>query len=792
MSKRNSSRHLVAKMTLKEKAALCAGRDWWHIRGLRRLGVPEVRVADGPHGLRVQTDDVDPLGGINISLPATCFPPASALAASFDVDLVREVGKALGEECQAQEVNIVLGPAINIKRSPLGGRNFEYFSEDPCLVGHLAGAYIEGVQSQGVGTSLKHFAANNQEHQRMTISETIDERTLREIYLPGFETAVKQGHPWTVMSSYNLINSVYVGESHHLLTEVMRDEWGFDGLVVSDWGAVNDRVAGLLAGLDVEMPGPGDSTSALIAQAVKQGRVPVEVLDQAVERIIDVAQRAEAGRRQFEKDGRESGDGRAGDLYERHHQVAVKAATESAILLKNEGGTLPLANEQETVFIGEFAAVPRFEGGGSSHVNATRIVSAVEAAADLPGVSYQPGFPAQGDQANRAWHEEAVQAAAKAQVAVIFAGLPESYESEGYDRSHMRLPQCQDDLISAVVAVQPNTVVVLHNGSVVEMPWAGDVRAILEMYLGGQGVGQASVDLLFGRVNPSGKLPETAPLKLADNPSYLNFPGDDVVEYREGVFVGYRYYDTKSMEVQFPFGHGLSFTQFAYSQPRLNAERFDSSGPLVVEVDVTNIGAVAGKEVVQLYVAPPSATRVPRPIHELKGFVKVDLKPGATVTARFELGVRAFSYWDVNTHDWARDEGDYVIEVGSSSRDIRGRATVAVPASPRPKLVVDANTRVEQLLAEPATRGLLTQAMKMMGMQESGEGPDFNPEMAEAGLAESPLRQLRSFNGFSDADLNALIGFFNARIGNTKGAASIAAHAKIIPALVRVARRGGK
>ena len=540
-------KQLIAQMTLEEKAGLCSGLDFWHTKPVERLGVPSVMVSDGPHGLRKQAGDADHLG-LNDSIRAVCFPAACATTSSFDVALVNKMGETLGDECQAENLSVLLGPAVNIKRSPLCGRNFEYMSEDPYLAGKMAASYIRGVQSKGVGTSIKHFAANNQEYNRMSCSSEVDERTLREIYLPPFEEAVKAAQPKTVMCSYNKINGVYSADNEWLLTKVLREEWGFEGYVMTDWGAISDRVQGIRAGLELEMPASGGANDAKIVAAVRDGSLDEALLDRAVERILNVVFDYMDNRRPdavFDRDA--------------DHQKAVEVEKECAVLLQNNG-VLPLAAGARVAYIGGFAAAPRYQGGGSSHINSSRVTSALDAAkAKNRAVTYVPGFPTDKDEADAAGLAAAVEAAKTADVAVIFAGLPDVFESEGYDRTSMAMPACQNALIAAVAAAQPNTVVVLHNGSPVECPWAEDVAAILELYLGGQGVGEACDALLWGEANPCGRLAETFPLRLEDTPCYLDFPGDGkTVKYSEGVYVGYRYYEAKKLPVRWACGHGLS------------------------------------------------------------------------------------------------------------------------------------------------------------------------------------------------------------------------------------------
>ncbi|HJD48327.1 MAG TPA: glycoside hydrolase family 3 C-terminal domain-containing protein [Candidatus Mediterraneibacter norfolkensis] len=739
-------KELVSQMTLEEKAGMCSGLDFWHLKSVDRLGIPSVMVSDGPHGLRKQDDKADHLG-INESIKAVCFPPAVLSACSFDRDLLRELGDTVGKEAQATDVSVVLGPAVNIKRSPLCGRNFEYYSEDPYLAGESAAAFIDGVQSHHVGTSIKHFAANNQELNRMSCSSEVDERTLREIYLPAFETAVKKSQPYTVMCSYNKINGTYASENPWLLTEVLRDEWGFEGYVMSDWGAVNERVPGLKAGLDLEMPASGGMTDREIVAAVQDGSLDESVLDQAVERILRIT---------FTwLDNRE----KQNLTLEADHETARRIAEESMVLLKNEN-VLPLSSSENVVFIGGFAKKPRYQGGGSSHINSFRVDNALEAVKGIAEVSYAEGFSSSKDFYDEKLAAEAVEAAKNADKAVIFAGLPDSFESEGYDRSHMRLPECQDRLIREIAEVQPNTIVVLHNGSPVEMPWKDDVKGLLEAYLGGQAGGSAVVNILYGKVNPSGKLAETLSLKLSDNPSYLNFAEKEKVNYSEGVFVGYRYYDAKEMEVAFPFGHGLSYTTFKYSNLKLDRTEMTDQDTLTVSVDVTNTGDRAGKEVVQLYVSDLTGT-VRRPVKELKGYEKVSLEPGETKTVTMTLDKRSFAWYNTDLHDWYASSGDYEILIGASSRDIRLKKIVHLVSTRLLPLHLTLNTPLGELIADDRTKEFGLFLKKKMDEffspvssavnlsdDESGEDP-----MGDAIVAATPVRNVVSFGLISKEDL---------------------------------------
>ena len=731
---------LVSQMTLEEKCSLLSGSDFWHTQPIERLGIPAVMVSDGPHGLRKQDQGSDHMG-MNESIKAVCMPAACATAASFDRALIGRMGEAIGDSCQHEELSVVLGPAVNIKRSPLCGRNFEYFSEDPYLAGEISAAFINGVQSRNVGTSIKHFAANNQEHRRMSSSSNVDERTLREIYFPAFEISVKKAQPWTVMCSYNRINGVYASEDPWLLTQVLRDEWGFEGYVMSDWGAVSTRAAGVKAGLDLEMPSSGGVNDKKVMQAVLTGRLDEKYVDLACERILNI------NYRYLENAKPETPWDKEAD-----HQLAAKIATECMVLLKNEEDLLPLSREDDVAFIGEFAVKPRFQGGGSSHINCFKTTSAVEAAEGMK-VTYAQGYSVAKDEATEEMIAEAVEKARNAKVAVVFAGLPDSYESEGYDREHMHMPACQNAVIEAVAAANPNTVVVLHNGSPVEMPWLPKVKAVLEAYLGGQAVGAATVQVLYGDVNPSGHLAETFPIKLSDNPSYLFYGGEkNDTDYREGIFVGYRYYDRKEMAVQFPFGHGLSYTKFDYTDLWLSASEIDDTDTVTATVTVKNVGSRTGKTVVQLYVSDVVSHAI-RPVRELKGFEKVELRPGETKQVTFQLDKRAFAYWNQEIHDWHVESGEFKIEVGQSSRDIclsesiHVNSTVALPK----KYTMD--SIVLDIMEDPdAVEALapLMSAIKSTLIPDDGSSAAneaITDDMSMAMLKYMPLRGILSFGG---------------------------------------------
>lgn len=657
-------REIVSQLTLREKAGLCSGRSFWHTKEVKRTGIPSMMVSDGPHGLRKQASKSDRLG-VNKSIVATCFPTGVGIASSFDRNLAKRLGEALGDEAAAEELGVVLGPAINIKRSPLCGRNFEYLSEDPYLAGELSAEYVNGVQSKGVGVSVKHFAVNNQERFRMTISSEVDERTLREIYFPAFEKTVKKAKPWTIMCAYNKINGEYCSENKWVLSDVLRKEWGFSGFVVSDWGAVNDRVKGVAAGLELEMPGSGGRNDRKIVEAVESGRLDEKILDKACERVLRVVYDS------IEK----RVDGPPYDR-EKEHKLARTIAQETMVLLKNEGNVLPLAKDKKYGFIGAFAKEPRYQGGGSSHINSYKVVGAWDAAEDIDK-EYARGYK-DGSTEDAGMIEEAIEVAKKVDIAIVFAGLPESYESEGFDRKHMDMPKSHVSLIEAVCKVNPNTIVVLHNGSPVAMPWIKNVKAVLEVYLGGEAVGEATYDILFGDVNPSGKLAETFPLALADVAVSAYFPGyTKTVEHREGLYVGYRYFDKKNKEVLFPFGYGLSYTSFEYSDIKLGAENLKAPYEMTVKFKVKNTGSRAGKEACQLYVKDVAST-VYRPERELKGFEKVSLQPGEEKEVEIVLDKRSFAFYNIISKNWEIESGVFEILVGSSSRDIRLKALINV------------------------------------------------------------------------------------------------------------------
>jgi beta-glucosidase len=678
---------IISQMTLEEKAALCTGASAWTTIPIERLGVPEMTVSDGPHGVR-RVPDIDSMAlG---SLPATCFPTASCLASTWDVDLLRKMGEALAEECIALNVDVLLGPGANMKRSPLGGRNFEYYSEDPYLAGEMAASLINGVQSRGVGTSLKHYAANNQEFQRFSINVEVDERTLREIYLPAFEKAVKQAKPWTVMCAYNKLNGKYCSEHHYLLTDVLKNEWGFEGLIVSDWGAVRDRVASLKGGVDLEMPGPQERRVKVVVEAVRSGELDEAVLDESVRRILSIVFKA----KETPKNGTFDVDA--------HHELAHKIATEGMVLLKNNG-LLPLRDQQHIAVIGRSAETPHFQGGGSSHINPTKVAvpfKELQAQAGDAELTYAEGYPTD-DSFRQDMIDQAVTHARSADVAVLYIALPTFKESEGYDRPDLDLTEQQVALIKAVAKVQPKTVVVLNNGAPVAMSdWIDGVAAVLEGWMMGQAGGVAIADVLFGEVNPCGKLAETFPVKLSDTPAHLNWPGGaGEVRYGEGLFIGYRYYDAKQMPVLFPFGYGLSYTTFAYSNAKVSSRTIKDADGVTVTVDVTNTGEFAGKEIVQVYVHDRKSGLL-RPDKELKGFAKLELQPGETKSVSIQLDFRAFAYYHPEYKQWITEDGDFDILIAASAADVRQTLTVTLESTLSLPCILDKESTIREWMAD--------------------------------------------------------------------------------------------
>lgn len=744
---------IIKDLTLEEKAGLVSGADFWTTRAVERLGLPSVMMTDGPHGLRKQVGEGDHMG-INKSHPAVCFPPACALASSFDPDLAYLVGETIAEECRREGIGMLLGPGVNIKRSPLCGRNFEYFSEDPFLAGRMAAAFVKGLQDKGAVACVKHYAANNQENERMTSDSRMDERTLHEIYLAAFEHIVKDARPGSVMCSYNRINGTYLAENRHMLTEVLRDKWGFDGFVVTDWFAVKDRVKGLLAGLDLEMPGGKETNTRKIIKAVKEGALDEKVLDQAVSNLLAFVSKANPKGRQMPLD------------FEGDYKIAVKAAKKSAVLLKNEGNILPLKKGEKIAFIGEFAKAPRYQGSGSSFINSQKLSNALEAAGDK--VKFAQGYVAEAEKGDEGLLREALELAGESKAAVIFAGLPNSFESEGYDRTSLDLPQNQNELIEAVCAVQPNTVVVLHNGSPVAMPWLDKVKAVLEMYLGGDGVGEAAASLLFGDSNPSGKLPESFIKRIEDSSSYPFYPGKNgVADYAEGILVGYRYYDKKDMEVLFPFGHGLSYTTFAYSDLKLSASDLSDRETLTLTFKVKNTGEYEGAEAVQVYVEPVNS-RVLRPKHELKAFKKVSLLPGEEKELAITLDKMAFAYYEPAVQDWFVESGEYKIHVGASSRDFRLKGSVKLTGTVKIPVHFDRYSMVGDVMADEKGRQLAANMMSQFDLssvlpsdgQDEGLGGGFQ-KMMESMMMAMPLDFLVTFGLITDEQLEGFLMLLN-------------------------------
>ena len=678
----------VKDLTLEEKASLTSGGDAWHLQGVEAKGIPGYMITDGPHGLRKSLASSTGETDLDDSVPATCFPPAAGLSSSWNPELIHKVGEAMAEECIQEKVAVILGPGVNIKRNPLGGRCFEYWSEDPYLAGHEAVGIVEGVQSKGVGTSLKHFAANNQETDRLRVDARISQRALREIYFPAFEHIVKTAQPWTIMCSYNRINGVHSAQNHWLLTDVLRDEWGFEGIVMSDWGADHDRVASLNAGLNLEMP--PSYTDDQIVYAARDGRVAPAQLDRMAQGMIDLIDKTRAAM---------SADGYRFDV-DAHDEVAHQAAIESIVMLKNDDAILPLnadpvanpsATPRKIAVIGEFARTPRYQGGGSSHITPTKMTGFLDTLAER-GIKadFAPGFTLDLEPADPALESEAVETAKNADVVLMFLGLPEDAESEGFDRDTLDMPAKQIALLEQVAAANQNVVVVLSNGSVVSVaPWAKNAKGILESWLLGQSGGPALADVIFGQVSPSGKLAQSIPLDINDDPSMLNWPGEEGhVDYGEGVFVGYRYYDTYGKVVDYPFGYGLSYATFEIADV---AVAKTGANTATVTATVTNTSDVDASETVQVYVAPGKAD-VARPKHELKGFTKVFLKAGESKTVTIDLDERAFAYWSEKYNDWHVESGEYAIEVGTSSRDIADTVAVALDGDGKTQPLTELST----------------------------------------------------------------------------------------------------
>ena len=790
---------ILEQMTLEEKASLCSGLTNWLTKPITRLGIPSVWMSDGPHGLRKEMQT----GGTNImqkAETATCFPTAVTTASSWDPELLEEVGSILADEAKAYKVTTLLGPGVNIKRSPLCGRNFEYISEDPYHAARMGAAFVHGVQKEGVGVSLKHFCANNQEHIRMCIDSVVDERALREIYLTPFEYIVKKEQPTTVMCSYNRVNGTYLSDNKLMLTDVLRGEWGYKGIVVSDWGAVNDRVEGIKAGLDLEMPGNGGMNDKHIVEAVKAGTLDEADLDKVVLRMIKFA---------FDCKEQE-GNGYKID-FDAHHKIARKAAAQSAVLLKNNDNALPLNPKQRVAVIGALAKNLRYQGAGSSHINPPKTVSFTEAMRNEgQSFAYAAGYSLKGDGYNKKLIDEAVKVAKGKDAVLLFIGLTDAYESEGFDRTHMNMPRSHNILVDEISKVNDNVIVVLSCGSPVKMDmWECKVKAILNLYLGGQAGGEAAYDLIYGKVNPSGKLAETFPFKNEDNVVAKYFPmGPRTVEYRESIFVGYRYFDAAKKAVQYPFGHGLSYTKFEYKNIKLSSKKVKEGEKLTVTFTLKNIGDVAGAEVAQVYVCPPKS-KIYKADRELKGFKKVFLEPGEKKKVSIELDERAFSYYNVNINDWHAESGEYKIIVAASSRDSRlydsvevitGKPDVEVPDYSNTAPVYYAvdnmatipekqfetvlgytlpnnnkfkkgeltiNNSVKQVAVSPtgkALYGILNVGAKIVALGAE------NPEMITNSVNDLPLRSFSGWTGglVSQKSVDGLLDMCNGKKGGFK------------------------
>ncbi len=662
---REKVKEIMKELTLEEKIKLCSGQDFWHLQGFKRLELPSIMVTDGPHGLRKLSDEADQLGMFD-SVPSTCFPTAVGLASSWDNELVYQLGEKLADECITEKVSVLLGPGANIKRHPLCGRNFEYFSEDPYLTGKLSANLIKGIQSKGIGTSMKHFVANNQETMRMATDALIDERTLREIYLKGFEIAIKEAQPWTVMCAYNKLNGTYLSENKRMLDDVLKKEWGHKGIVMTDWGACNNRVDGLIAGQELEMPGSNGSHDPKIKKALEEGILTEELLDERVSRVLELILKAKQTLDkkvvQYDK--------------EKHHSFARKVAAETIVLLQNEDAILPLKKDQKVALIGGFAKTPRYQGSGSSLINPTKIATAHDAFKAVLGdnFSYALGYNVKTEEIENHLVEEAIKVAKEADVVVVMVGLTDLFESEGFDRTHLNIPHNHVHLINEIANVNKNIIVTLSNGSPVVMPWKDNVKGIIEQYLGGQASGEALADVVFGKVNPSGKLAETFPNKLDEFPSNQNFPGlPRQVEYREGLYVGYRYYDTAAVNPLYPFGYGLSYTTFEYSDLNVKVDK-----AIKLSFKIKNTGNVEGKEVAQIYVSLADS-KVYRVEKELKAYQKVLLKAGEVKNIEIVIPLSSLEIYNVDS--FKLESGDYTIKVGKSSRDIVLKETVAIKAN---------------------------------------------------------------------------------------------------------------
>lgn len=739
---------ILKELTLEEKCSLLSGKDFWNLKPLERFGIKEVMMTDGPHGLRKQASDSSEVE-LEESVPATCFPSGAALASTWNKKLIERAAEAIAEECLENDVDMLLGPAVNIKRSPLCGRNFEYYSEDPVLSTKIAKHFIMGIQNKGVSACIKHFAANNQEYRRLTTDVQVDERALREIYLKSFEEAIKEGKPDAVMCAYNKINGEYASDNKYLLNDILREEWGFEGVVISDWGAVNDRINALLAGLDIEMPSSYGVNDKRVYEAVKDGEITEKELDKVVLRILNFILKHQNKDNEIKVDK------------EKHHQLACEVAKEAVVLLKNEYEILPIDKNKKIAIIGEFAKKPRFQGGGSSHVNPTKIENAYDNILKYSNnVKYADGFKIDSNDIDEELLNEAISLAKDTDIVVLFLGLPERYESEGYDRLDMKLPNNQNLLVEKILEVNKNVVVVLSIGSPVEMPWAESVKAILNGYLLGQAGGSAIASILFGEVSPSGKLSETFPIKLEDNPSYLDFPGsNDIVKYGEGIFVGYRYYDYKNINVLFPFGHGLSYTKFDYVNLSTDKDRYKEDEDINIVVRLKNTGKYKAKEVIELYVQCLNS-KVIRPIKELKAFEKVELEVGEEKEISIKLNCKDLSYFNEKFDKFYVEEGEYKILIGTSSRDIKLQKRIYIEKVNKEKQKFNLNSTIQDVINTEVGKKLLSDLNDEI---EKIDENNVQQKMMREFYLNLPLRGLLYFSGgkFDLHSLNKLIEILN-------------------------------
>jgi beta-glucosidase len=732
---------LLTQMTVAEKASLTSGASMWRTKPVDRLGVPSIMMTDGPHGVRKSVD-----GQFGPPVPATCYPPAVTLASTWNSELAYQVGAALGKESQAMGVQILLGPGTNIKRSPLGGRNFEYFSEDPILSGKFSSAYIEGVQSQGVGVSLKHYAVNDQEHERMTISAEVSPRALHEIYLRPFEMAVRDAQPTTLMNAYNKINGTYAANNEYLLNEVLRKQWGFEGMVITDWGAVDDRVQGIRARLHLQMPADGGMNDQKIVAAVSSGELAESELDEVVRSTLGITLMLDENKGRYESYDQDQ-----------HHQLAYQVASEGVVLLKNENNILPLGKNEKIAVIGNFAKIPRYQGSGSSLVNPTRIDNLI----DNVKATFAPGYNLMG-KTSAGLLDEAKQVARAADKVVLVIGLTFLEESEGFDRVGYDIAPGHRQLLDAVIAANPNVIVVLQNGSPVAMPWIDRVDGVVEAYLGGQAGGSALADVLYGKVNPSGKLAETFPVRIEDNPTYIAWAGEEgKTYYNEGVFVGYRYYDKKNLEPLFPFGYGLSYTSFEFSDIRVDRTEFSEDDTVTVSLSVKNTGKIAGQEVVQLYIKDQESS-VRRPDKELKHFSKIFLKPGEKQNVSFQLSHRDFAFYSARHAQWIAETGDFSILVGNSSRNLPLQQEISLTVLNPPKQVFTKYSLIKELQGHPVGDRIIADVvMTLVGSRRPDEAQE---NLSEAARVSAMKRDILMKHLIADMPIKNVLQFSNGRV----------------------------